>query len=102
MAYMIELAIPFNVVAASFNGLRQNLIVGVIASIALSVALAVIGLRISQYIRGRCLESELQLPRVQSDLRPKQQPISPYVEFGASAVAADHVGRNSIINSRRA
>jgi len=92
-AYVIELAIPLKAVASAFEGLRQNLIVGVIASIALLLSLAVIGLRTPHYLRGRYLESELQLARrVQSDLQPKPQPISPHVEFGASAAAADHVG----------
>lgn len=91
--YVIEMAIPLKAVAGTFEGLRQNLIVGVTASIALLISLAVIGLRAPHYLRGRYLESELQLARrVQSDLQPKPQPISPQVEFGASAVAADHVG----------
>ncbi len=92
-AYVIELAIPVKAVASAFEGLRQNLIVGVIASIVLLLSLAVIGVRTPQYIRGKYLESELRLAkRVQSDLQPKPQPISPHVEFGASAIAADHVG----------
>jgi hypothetical protein len=91
--YVIELAIPLEAVAGAFEGLRQNLIVGVIASVALLLSLAVIGFHTPDYIRGRYLESELRLAkRVQSDLQPKPQPISPYVEFGASATAADHVG----------
>ena len=91
--YVIELAIPLNAVAGSFEGLRQNLIVGVIASIALLVALLVIALRAPHYLRGRYLESEMQLARrVQNDLQPKSQLFSPQIEFGASAVAADHVG----------
>ncbi len=92
-SYVIELAIPLKAVAGSFEGLRQNLVVGVIASIALLLSLLVIGLRAPHYLRGRYLESEMQLARrVQSDLQPKAQPISPHIEFGASAVAADHVG----------
>jgi hypothetical protein len=91
--YAIELAIPLTSVAGSFAGLRQNLIVGVIASIALLLSLAVIGLRAPHYLRGRYLEGELQLARrVQSDLQPKAQPVSAFIEFGAAAVAADHVG----------
>jgi len=71
-AYVIELAIPLKAVAGAFDGLRQNLIVGVIASIALLLSLAGMGLRTPRYLRGRYLESELQLARrVQSDLQPK-------------------------------
>jgi hypothetical protein len=91
--YVIEVAISLKTVAGAFEGLRQNLIVGLIASIALFISTTVIGLRAPHYFRGRYLESELRLARrVQSDLQPKAKPVSPHVEFGASAVAADHVG----------
>jgi sigma-B regulation protein RsbU (phosphoserine phosphatase) len=60
---------------------------------ALLLSLAVIGLRAPHYLRGKYLESELQLARrVQSDLQPKPDSASSHVEFAASAVAADHVG----------
>ena len=77
----------------AFDGLRQNLVVGVIASFALLVSVVMIGLRTPHYLRGKYLESELQLARrVQRDLEPKPRPISPHLDFAASAVAADHVG----------
>ena len=91
--YMLELAISLKSVASSYEGLRENLIVGLIASVALLVSVAVIGFRARPYLRGKYLESELQLARrVQSDLQPKQHSVSRDVEFAASAVAADHVG----------
>lgn len=93
MGYVLDLGISLTGVAERFAGLRENVIVGMIASIALLVSLAVIGLRAHLYLRGRYLESELQLARrVQSDLQPKTQLLSPHVEFAASAIAADHVG----------
>jgi hypothetical protein len=92
-AYVVELAVPLKTVAGAFEGLRQNLIVGLIASLALLISVTVIGLRTPHYLRGQYLESELQLARrVQSDLQPKPHLISQGVEFAASAVAADHVG----------
>ncbi len=92
-AYVIELAIPLTAVSGAFDGLRHNLIVGIVASLALLLAVAVIGLRTPQYLRGKHLESELQLAkRVQSDLQPKPYSVSPHIEFAASAIAADHVG----------
>ncbi len=91
--YVLELAISLKAVAGTFAGLRQNLIIGLIASIALLVAVGVIGLRAPHYFRGKYLENELQLARlVQNDLQPKPQSVSPYLEFAASCVAADHVG----------
>jgi sigma-B regulation protein RsbU (phosphoserine phosphatase) len=92
-AYAIELAIPIKAVTGAFDGLRRNLVVGLIAAIALLISVAVIGLRTPQYLRGKYLESELLLAkRVQRDLQPKPHSLSADVEFAASAVAADHVG----------
>ena len=70
--YLIELAIPIKAVTGAFDGLRRNLIVGLIAAIALLISVAVIGLRTPQYLRGKYLESELLLAkRVQRDLQPQ-------------------------------
>jgi hypothetical protein len=92
-AYAVELAIPIKTVIGAFDGLRRNLIVGLIAAMALLTSVAVIGLRTPQYLRGKYLESELLLAkRVQRDLQPKPHSLSAEVEFAASAVAADHVG----------
>jgi hypothetical protein len=92
-AYLIELAIPLKAVTGGFDGLRKHLIVGLSASIALLIAVAVIGLRTPQYLRGRRLEGELQVARrVQRDLQPKPHSISADLQFAASAVSADEVG----------
>jgi serine phosphatase RsbU (regulator of sigma subunit) len=92
-ASAIELAIPIKAVTGAFDGLRKNLVVGLTASIALLIAVAIIGLRTPQYLRGKYLESELLLAkRVQRDLQPKPNSMSADVVFAASAVAADHVG----------
>jgi hypothetical protein len=91
--YAIELAIPMKAVNGAFDGLRNNLIIGLTASIALLISVAVIGLRTPQYLRGKYLESELLLAkRVQDDLQPKPHSVSADLEFAASAIAADHVG----------
>jgi hypothetical protein len=92
-ASVLELAISLKAVASAFEGLRQNLIVGLIASIALLVSVEVIALRAPHYFRGQYLENELELARrVQSDLQPKPHSLSAHVNFVASAGAADHVG----------
>jgi stage II sporulation SpoE-like protein len=91
--YVVEMAIPLKAVAATLGGLRDNLVLGLIAAIALLASLGMIAFRAPHYLRGKYLESELRLAkRVQSDLQPKPQSISAYVEFAASALAADHVG----------
>ena len=92
-AYVVELAIPVAAVAGVFDGLRQNLVVGLIASVGLMVALAIIALRARHYVRGKYLESELHLARlVQRDLQPKPHGLSLPVDFAASVATADHVG----------
>jgi len=92
-AYLVELAIPLKAVSGGFDGLRRNQIVGLTASFALLIAVAVIGLRTRQYLRGKYLEGELLLAkRVQRDLQPQANSVSTDVAFAASAVAADHVG----------
>jgi hypothetical protein len=91
--YVLEVAISLKAVGGAFQGLQQNLIVGLIASLALLVCVAVIGLRAPHYLRGKYLESELKVAkRVQGDLQPKSHAVPACVEFTASAVAADHVG----------
>lgn len=93
IAYLLEVAVRGNAVASDFRELGRNLIVGFCASIALLVAMIVMGLRAPIYLRGNYLEGEMQLARrVQSELLPKAASVSPHIDFAASAVAADHVG----------
>lgn len=90
---MLQMAISLKAVSRTFNGLRNNLAVGLIASMALMLAVVVIGLRAPQYLRGKYLENEMQLAkRVQRDLQPQPNSGARDVVFAASAVAADHVG----------
>ncbi len=80
-------------VASSMSGLKGNVAIAMLASIALLLALTVLALRMRQYVRGKYLEGELQLAkRVQSNLQPKPQSVPPQIEFAALAAAADHVG----------
>jgi sigma-B regulation protein RsbU (phosphoserine phosphatase) len=89
----LEVAVRHDAVDAAFRGLSHNLVIGLCASIVLLVAMIVMGLRAPVYLRGNYLEREMQLARrVQSDLLPKAASVSPAIDFGASAVAADHVG----------
>jgi len=94
---LIEVAIPLKAVQGHSTDFRQNLVVGLIASIALLVSVAVIGLRTLRYLRAGIWKSELQLgKRVQGDLQPKPHSIARgVIEFAASAVAADHVAEIS-------
>jgi serine phosphatase RsbU (regulator of sigma subunit) len=92
-ALALEVAIQLDAVAGNFSGLRQNLVVGMLASLALLAAMIVIGIRTPNYLRGKYLEKEMALARrVQNDLLPKAVSVSPYVDFAAAALAADQVG----------
>ena len=92
-AFAMEVAIRLDAASEVFSGLRQNLVSGMVASLALLAALAVILLRAPHYLRGKYLEKELDLARlVQSDLLPKPVAVSPHIDFAAAATAADSVG----------
>ncbi len=94
---MLEVGIPMASAAEVFSELRQNLVSGVLASLALLAAMAVISFRARNYLRGKYLEKELELARrVQSGLLPKAVRVSPHLEFAASATAADQVGGDFI------
>ncbi len=92
-AYVVEVGISMKAVASSMSGLKGNVAIAMLASIALLLALTVLALRMRQYVRGKYLEGELQLAkRVQANLQPTPHSVSPQIEFAAFACAADHVG----------
>ncbi len=92
-ALVLEVAIRLDAVSGVFSELRQNLILGALASLALLAAMAAIGFRTPRYLRGKYLEKELELARrVQSALLPKSVSVSPHLEFASAAIAADQVG----------
>ena len=92
-ALILEIALELDAVSEAFRELRHNLVSGVVAALALMAAMALIGFRTPSYLRGKYLDKEMSLARrVQGDLLPKAVSVSPYVEFAASAMAADQVG----------
>ena len=92
-ALPLEVAIGLDAVSATFSGLRQNLVSGLLAAVALLAAMGVIGFRTPSYLRGKYLDKEMALARrVQNDLLPRAASVSPYVDFAAATVAADQVG----------
>jgi sigma-B regulation protein RsbU (phosphoserine phosphatase) len=67
--------------------------VGVSASLSLLAALVLIAMRFPYYLRGQQLNRELDLARrVQADLLPSSETISPYVDFSAECISAWQVG----------
>jgi serine phosphatase RsbU (regulator of sigma subunit) len=84
-----EIGIYVEGVTVNFGALRQNLIIGCLAAIALLVSMAMIGLMFNRYIRARQLEQQLELARsVQNDLLPALQGVN----FAAAFLPAATVG----------
>jgi hypothetical protein len=89
----VEIALFPDSVTGSFVGLRRNLIIGLSASFTLLAALLLIAWRFPYYLRGQQLNRELDLARrVQADLLPSSETISPYVDFSAECISAWQVG----------
>jgi sigma-B regulation protein RsbU (phosphoserine phosphatase) len=89
----VEIAILPESVSGSFSSLRLNLIFGVSAAFALMAALVLLAVRFPHYLRAQQIERELNLARrVQADLLPSAESISPYVDFSAECISAWQVG----------
>jgi serine phosphatase RsbU (regulator of sigma subunit) len=89
----VEIAIHPESVSGSFASLQWNLFVGVSVSLTLMAALVLIALRFPYYLRGQQIGRELNLARrVQADLLPSAETISPYVDFSAECISAWQVG----------
>ncbi len=90
---IIEIAIYLNGVSTRFGPLRENLIVGVSAALALWAAVIVIGFRFRSYLRGKKIEEQLAMARlVQFDLLPPGRLSTRDLEFAAQCVPAWQVG----------
>jgi Stage II sporulation protein E (SpoIIE) len=93
IGWNVEIAILPESVSGSFAGLRAYLFVGVSAALALMGALVLIVVRFPYYLRGQQIERELNLARrVQADLLPSAETISPFVDFSAECISAWQVG----------
>lgn len=90
---LVEIAIYLSGVSARFGPLRENLIVGVSAALALWAAVILIGFRFRNYLRGKKVEEQLAMARlVQFDLLPPGRLLTPDLEFAARCVPAWQVG----------
>jgi len=89
----MEIAVYLDSVSASFASLRQNLIVGVSASLALMAALIILALRFPKYLRGQQVQGQVELARrVQADLLPASETVTPNFDFAAECIPAEDVG----------
>ena len=88
-----EIAIYLEGVSVSFRRLRQNMIIGCSAAIALLASVLIIGLRFPRYLRGKQYEEELELARhVQADLLPSRNSLASNLDFAAECLPAWQVG----------
>ena len=88
----LEIAVFLNSVSASFASLRQNLIIGVSASLALMGALIILVLRFPKYVRGQQVQGQVELARrVQADICQKVIQF-PNFDFSAECIPAGDVG----------
>jgi hypothetical protein len=89
----LETAIYLDGVSVHFGLLRQNLIIGTTAGLALLGAILIIGLRFPHYMRGKRVEEELSLARrVQLDLFPSEEAAAVALPFAARCIPAHQVG----------
>ena len=89
----LEIALYLDSVSASFASLRQNLITGVSAALALMSALIVLALRFPKYVQGQQVQGQMELARrVQADLLPSRDCESPNFDFAAECIPAGDVG----------
>jgi serine phosphatase RsbU (regulator of sigma subunit) len=85
----IEMAVYLNGISVNFGPLRQDLVVGLTAAVALFVTVIAIRLRFGQYLRSRQIENELALARqVQFALFPAADTLVGNTEFAARCVPA--------------
>jgi hypothetical protein len=88
-----EIAIYLEGVSVSFRRLRENMILGCSAAIALLISVLIIGWRFPSYLRGKHYEEELELARrVQLDLLPSRTRLQAGLDFAARCIPAWEVG----------
>ena len=89
----VEIAIYLSGVSTHFGALRENLIVGCTAALALLAAVMIMALRFRNYMQGKHIEEELSLARrVQTDLFPAESSLTGNLAFAAKCVPAYEVG----------
>jgi hypothetical protein len=90
---LLEIGVDVQNVADGYVYLRANLVIGVAAALALIVTLLLIKLRFPHYLRGKQLESQVELARnVQKNLLPTAQLETDLADVSAECRPASHVG----------
>jgi hypothetical protein len=90
---IVEIAVYLNSLAAPFGPLRVRVVTGIMAALALMLAMIVIGLRFGPYLLGKQLQQQADLARtVQLDLMPPAESIPPGLDFAGVCIPAWQVG----------
>ena len=91
--HFIEVAINLKGISINFGPLRQDLIVGLSAALALLGTVILVRIRFGGYVHAKQVEKELDAARqVQSDLFPAQNSLVTPVEFAARCIPNREVG----------
>lgn len=89
----VQVALYEDSLSAPFSRLRRNAILSASAALTLLVALALIAARSAAYVRGKQLETQVELARqVQRDLLPSADPQRTGIDVAAECLPASQVG----------
>lgn len=89
----LEVGLYEDSLSAPFSRVRRNAIVSASAALTLLVALSLIAARAGAYLRGKELETQVELARlVQTDLLPSDVARPPGIDVAAEYLPASHVG----------
>jgi hypothetical protein len=89
----VQVALFEDSLSAPFARVRRNAILSASAALALLVALSLIAMRAGAYVRGKQLETEMELARqVQKDLLPSAGAGPPGVDVAADCLPSSLVG----------
>jgi sigma-B regulation protein RsbU (phosphoserine phosphatase) len=90
---LVELALSLSGRSSPFEPLQRNLVISIVAAVALATSMLVFLLRLDRYQRGQKLDQQMQLARqVQQDLLPARCCECKGIEFSAICVPAEQVG----------
>ena len=90
---LVQVALYEDSLSAPFSRLRRNAIISASAALSLLVALLLIGARAAAYVRGKQLETQMELARqVQRDLLPSAGAHPAGLDVAAECLPASQVG----------
>jgi hypothetical protein len=89
----VQVALYEDSLSVPFARLRRNAIISASAALSLLIALALIAARSAAYVRGKQLETQVELARqVQRDLLPSADPARTGIDVAAECLPASQVG----------